>query len=220
MTREILLARRLLEAVVDPDAPLAAVEAAGVELAEVSLRLGRPGGRLPVDTFEGLAAEDLSLSAWLLLLEGCAAGEPEMPHAILEALYLGYSDAALRFRLVQGALAHPDTRERYSAALKSQPEPDSIEYLPDSWPRQRLAALANLAKSGEAEEAIGVEQALQELVLYLLQDGSDAARALAAAAVAPDDAWRRPAHAVAARVVRTADPDLSGYGLPFGRARI
>ncbi len=42
MTLEIFLARRLLEAVVDPDAPRALAEEAGAELAEiVSARQGR-----------------------------------------------------------------------------------------------------------------------------------------------------------------------------------
>ena len=45
MTLELLLARRLLEAVVDLDAPQTLADEAAVELAEVSVRLGVPPGR-------------------------------------------------------------------------------------------------------------------------------------------------------------------------------
>lgn len=220
MSREILLARRLLEAVVDPDAPLMAAEEAGVELAEVSARLEMAAGRLPIDTFEGLKAEDLSPSAWLLLLEGRGEGEPEVPSEVLDDLFLEYSDAAIRFRLVQGALAQPKTQRRYSDALKAQPEPSSIAGLPDSWPKQRLNALEALARSEKAEDVDDAARALQEMLLYLLQDGSAAARALAAAAVTPSGAWRERARAIASVVVRQADPSLSSYGRAFRKSGI
>ena len=218
MTSELLLARRLLEAVVDPDAPRTVADEAAAELAELSVRLGVPPGRaLPIETFEGMRADDLSPAAWLYLLESGNAEEPEIPVDILEALFLECSDAAIRFRLVRGALGHPRTRARYIAALERQPEPENIATLPESWPKQRLDALQSLAETLTGTEAA---DALQEFILYLLQDGSEAALALAAGAVAPDEDWRKPAWELARSVVLSTDPQLTGYGRAFRRALI
>ena len=218
MTSELLLARRLLEAVVDPDAPRPVADEAAAELAEVSVRLGVPPGyALFIETFKGMQADDLSPAAWLYLLESGNAEELEIPADILDAIFLECSDAAIRFRLVSGALGQPRTRARYVDALEKQPEPESIETLPDSWPKQRLDALQSLAETSTWADA---RDALQEFVLYLLQDGSDAARALAAGAVAPDEDWRQPAWELARNVVLRIDPQLTGYGRAFRRARI
>jgi len=218
MTSELLLARRLLEAVVDPDSPRTVGDEAAAELAEVSIRLDvSPGRALPIETFEGMRADDLSPAAWLYLLENGDADEPEIPVDILEALFLECSDAAIRFRLVRGVLGHPRTRSRYIAALEEQPEPENISTLPDSWPKQRLDTLQSLAETRTRADA---PDALQEFILYLLQDGSEPALALAAAAVAPDEDWRKPAWELARSVVLNVDPQLNGYGRTFRRARI
>ena len=218
MTSELLLARRLLEAVVDPDAPRTVADEAAAELAEVSVRLGVPAGRaLPIETFEGMRADDLSPAAWLYLLENGNAEEPEIPVDILEALFLECSDTAVRFRLVRGALGQPRTRARYVDALEMQPEPENIATLPESWPKQRLDTLESLAETLTGAEA---PDALQEFILYLLQDGSEAALALAAGAIAPAEAWRKPAWELARSVVLRSDPELTGYGRAFRRARI
>ena len=218
MTSELLLARRLLEAVVDPDAPRTVADEAAAEMAEVSVRLGVPPGRaLPIETFEGMRADDLSPAAWLYLLESVNAEELEIPADILEAIFLECSDAAIRFRLVRGALGQPQTRARYVAALRMHPEPVNIAMLPESWPKQRLDMLQLLA---ETPTETGASDALQEFVLYLLQDGTKAALALAAGAVAPDEDWRKPAWNLARNVVLSTDPQLTGYGRAFRRARI
>ena len=142
MTSEPLLARRLLEAVGDPEAPRTVADEAAAELPEVSVRLGVPPSRaLPIETFEGMRADDLSPAAWLYLLEYRNAEEPEIPADVLEALFLEYSNAAVRFRLVRGALGQPRTRARYTAALEKQVEPENIATRPESWPKQRLDAL-------------------------------------------------------------------------------
>lgn len=216
MTYELLLARRLLEAVADPDAPQAAAEEAVAELVEANIRHGvAPGRTILIPTFEGMGPQDLSPAAWLYLLENRTSEEPEIPADILEAIYLEYSDAAVRFRLVSGALSQPQTRARYAEALEKQPERDSIAELPDSWPKQRVETLQSLATSPAAEDRADVERALQEFVLYLLQDGSAAALALAAGAVAPTEDWRRPARDMARAIVLRADPELAGYGGVF-----
>lgn len=221
MTFELLLARRLLEAVVDPDASRQAAEEAAAELIEVNARVGVPPGRpLRVETFEGMRADDLSPAAWLYLLENRHNEEPEIPAEILEAVFLEYSDAAVRFRLVSGALGQPQTRARYAVALEKDPSPDSIATLPDSWPKRRVEALAALAAAPSLESAKHVQQALQEFVLYLLQDGSEAALALAAGAVAPEENWRKPAWQLARSIVRGADPQLTRYGRAFRRTRM
>ena len=218
MTSELLLARRLIEAVVDPDSPRTVGDEAAAELAEVSTRLDVSSGRaLPIETFEGMRADDLSPAACLYLLENGDTDEPEIPVDILEALYLECSDVAIRFRLVRGTLGHPRTRSRYIAALKEQPEPENITTLPDSWPKKRLGTLQSLAETPTRVEA---PEALHEFILYLLQDGSDPALALAAAAVAPDEDWRKHAWELARRVVLYVDPQLNGYGRAFRRARI
>jgi hypothetical protein len=119
MIREILLARRLLEAVSDPDAPQWSVDEAGAELAEISARVGKPDGSpIDIDSFEGLRPDDLSPPAWLLLLEGRGEGDPEIPVDILEALFLEIQDPIIRFRLVRGALGQPDTYRRYLEAVE------------------------------------------------------------------------------------------------------
>lgn len=218
MNFELLLARRLIEAVVDPDAPRTVADEAAAELAEVSVRLGvSPSRALAIETYDGMRPNDLSHAAWLYFLENSDADEPEIPADILEALFLECSDAAIRFRLVRGALGHPRTRARYIAALEEQPEPENIATLPDSWPKKRLDALQSLAETLTGEEA---SEALQEFILYLLQDGSDQALVLAAAAVAPDEDWRKPAWELARSVVLNADPELTGYGRAFRRTRI
>ena len=88
-------------------------------MAEVSVRLGvPPGSALPIETFEGMRADDLSPAAWLYLLESVNAEELEIPGDILKAIFLECSDAAIRFRLVRGALGQPRTHARYVAALR------------------------------------------------------------------------------------------------------
>ena len=68
MTFELLLARRLLEAAADPYAPPRESDEAAGELAEVSARRGE-GHALRVASYEGLRPDDLSPTAWLLVLE-------------------------------------------------------------------------------------------------------------------------------------------------------
>lgn len=219
MSRDIFLARRLLEAIADPDASMAEVDGAGIELAELGARLDLPEGHLFSGTsLKDLKPHDLSPAAWLLLLESRREGDPEVPPEILETLFLEYSDVTIRFRLVQGALAQPDIRHRY--AETSDVEPETIERLPDSWPKRRLHRLEALAGASEESAPADAVAALLEMILYLLQDGSDAALALAAGAVAPDDPWRAPARTVVTQLVRAIDPNLTGYGRRFRRARI
>ena len=218
MTLELLLARRLLEAVVDLDAPGTLSDEAAVELTEVSVRLGVPHGRVPpIETFQGMRAGDLSPAVWLYLLEGVNAEELEIPAEILEAVFIECSDAIVRFRLVRGALGQPRTRARYAAALRMFPEPENIEMLPESWPKQHLD---KLQPATEMSTETGASDALYEFVLYLLQDGTEAALALAAGAVAPNEEWRKPAWNLVRNVVLSSDPQLTGYGRAFRRARI
>jgi hypothetical protein len=218
MTLELLLARRLLEAAADPYAPPRESEDAASELAEVAMRRGDRMLRLA--SYEGLRAADLSPVAWLLVLESADADDPEPPAAILDALCDATEDEIVRLRLVSAALGHPLIRERYAAALAETPQPEAIERLPPSWPHRRIAMLQALVKEAERPHGASASAALAELVLYLLQDGSPPALALAAAAVTPEEAWRRPAHELARGIVRGCDPELSGYGRAFRRARI
>ena len=70
MTRELLLARGLIEALVDADASRDAAHGAAMEFAEIAARLEFEEGRtVPIETFEMLTAEDLTPSAWLYPLE-------------------------------------------------------------------------------------------------------------------------------------------------------
>jgi hypothetical protein len=218
MTLELLLAQRLIEAAADPYAPPRESEEAAGELAEISVR--REEGRtLRVTGYEGLRADDFSPIAWLLVLESPGADEIDRPFPILDALYDTTEDEVVRLRLVSASLSHPRTRSLYDAALEKNPEPESIAHLPDSWPRRRIQALQTQAEADELPAATGA--ALVELVLYLLQDGSPAALALAAAAVTPDEDWRRHAHELTRGVVRGCDPELTGnYGRAFRHARI
>lgn len=217
MTSELLLARRLLEAVVDPDARRTMADEAAAELAEVTMRLEVSGHTLPIRSFEGIRADDLSPEAWLYLLENGNVEELEIPAEILDALYLECAEVTVRFRLVRGSLGQPRTHARYVAALERQPEPENIDTLPESWPKQRLKALQSLV---ETTTDADTPEALQEFILYLLQDGSEAALALAAGAVAPDEHWRKPAWELARSVVLSTDPQMTGYGRAFRRARI
>jgi hypothetical protein len=220
MMREILLARRLLEDASDPDASRSQSEAAAAELVEVGTRLGVPPGRaIPFGSLEGLEVGDLSPAAWLHLLENRNPDDPEIPAGILETLFLEYSDSVLRFRLVSGALAQPEVQSRYASALKERPDPQDISELPDSWPKRRLIGLEKLAAEPETGSR-SAPQALQELILYLLQDGTHAALALAAAAITPGEDWRRPAREIVRSTVLHLDPEMTGYGRAFRRARL
>ena len=61
MSRDLLLARRLFEAVADPDADRRSAEEAGSELVEILGRIDAgPGRGLPVTTFEDMRVGDLS----------------------------------------------------------------------------------------------------------------------------------------------------------------
>lgn len=219
MTFELLLARRLLEAAADPYAPPRESDEAAGELAEVSARRGE-GHALRVASYEGLRPDDLSPTAWLLVLESPGADEIEPPSSILDALYDATEDEIVRLRLVSASLGRPKIRKQYDKVLEGNPAPDSIESLPPSWPHWRIQLLQAQAAAKEPPPGAPASAALAELVLYLLQDGSPAALALAAAAVAPQGDWRRPAHDLARNVVRDVDPNLIGYGRAFRRARI
>lgn len=221
MTLEILLARRLIEAAVNPEAPITLVEEAGAELAEIISRVAEGSLRsLPFGKLDGLKADDLSPLAWLLLLDGRRAGDDEVSPEILETLFLNSHDPAIRFRLVSGALAQLGEATSYKGSLGADFAPESIEDLPVTWPWLRLDRIRQLAESPAGADSETPSQLLAEFVLYLLQDGSDAALALAAGAVAPKDGWRQFAHEFVRNAVRSADPDLSGYGRVFRRARI
>jgi hypothetical protein len=197
------------------------MDEAGAEMAEIGARLGRRDRRaIVVDNFEGIRPADLSPLAWLFLLEGRGEEEAEIPTHILEALFLEIHDPIIRFRLVRGALGQPGTYRRYQVAVERDPEPEEIRHLPDSLPKQRIQQLEELAEGPTEADDPALAQALQEMVLYLLQDGSSAALVLAAGAVAPDQAWRMPARELARNIVRSVDPNLEGYGRHFRRANI
>lgn len=221
MTLKILLARRLIEACVNPESPRALVEEAGAELAEIASREfeGAPHP-LPFSKLDGLKPDDLSPLAWLLLLEGRRTGDDEVSPEILETLFLDSHDPAIRFRLVSGALAQLGEAASYKDYMDVDFAPERIEGLPVTWPWRRLDRIRQLAESPVDSDSATPSQKLAEFVLYLLQDGSDAALALAAGAVAPQDVWRKSAHELVRNAVRSADPDLSGYGRVFRRARI
>ena len=158
MMLEILLARRLLEAAVDPEAPRALAEEAGAELAEIASRNAEGAhGSLPVGNLEGLKSDDLSPLVWLLLLDGRRAGDAEVSPEILEKLFLDSHDPAIRFRLVSGALAQPSATASYEGSLDAdfetppdgnraigyghtlgRPDRDDINQWADPKPRTRL----------------------------------------------------------------------------------
>lgn len=211
MTSELLLGRRLLEALVDPDASRAESDGAGIEFAELAARLSvEPGHTLPIETFDGMRSDDLSPSAWLYLLENRAKDEPEVPIPILHDLFMELSDPAVRFRLIRGALSQPRVRN----AHLDTPIGSTLEKLPNSFPKQQIEGLTELASAGEGPMREEAARALIEIALYLLQDGSYAALVLAAAAITPKEDWRREARQVVGATIRTLDPN-SQYGEPF-----
>lgn len=211
MTSELLLSRRLLEALVDPDASRAESDGAGIEFAELAARLGvEPGRTLPIETFDGMESDDLSPSAWLYLLENRAKEEPEVPIPILHDLFMEHSDPAVRFRLIRGALSQPRVRNVHL----DTPIGSTLKEMPDSFPRQQIEMLTELALEGEGTMREEAARALVEIALYLLQDGSYAALVLAAAAIAPKEDWRREARRVVGATIRTLD-SASHYVVPF-----
>lgn len=216
MTRDLFLARHLLEAVVDPDGSIAQIDNAASELAQFNARFGIEAGHgFPVGNFAQIRAADFSPSVWLYLLESRGKEDEEIPYAILEEVFLECSDGAVRFRLVSGALAQPGTQARYLATLGDDSKPPTLSALPPSWPKQRIEMLEAGAASSTVADDTDARTALTELVLYLLQDGSKAALALAAAAISPFEEWRAPARELAWNVVLTVDPELAGYGRLF-----
>lgn len=211
MTIELLLGRRLLEALVDPDASRAESDGAGIEFAELAARLSvEPGHTLPIETFDGMRSDDLSPSAWLYLLENRAKEEPEIPFPILHDLFTEHSDPAVRFRLIRGALSQPRVRN----AHLDRPIGSTLKELPNSFPRQQIEALTELALEGEGPVREEAARALVEIALYLLQDGSYGALVLAAAAITPNEDWRIEARQVVGATIRTLDQE-SKYAVPF-----
>jgi hypothetical protein len=220
MSRELFLAKSLIEAASDPYAPPSESENAAGELSAFSTRFGTAEKRgYPVDVghFERIRADDLSPVAWLLLLENAELGDPVIPDHIVDQLFGTVEDEVVRLRLVSAVLGHPRVRQEYERALESDPAPIDLVKLPDWWPKQRLMRLDELRLSDSMVDDATPSDSLQELVLYLLQDGSRAARTLAAAAVAPAEAWRNSARQLVENVVRQVDPNLRGYGAPFVR---
>jgi hypothetical protein len=221
MSRELFLARRLIEAAADPYAPASESENAASELAAFSRRFAaseKRGYPVHVEQFEGMRPDDLSVVAWLLLLENAEQDDPIVPDGILEQLFQTVEDEIIRLRLVSAVLGHPRIRQAYQSALESDPAPIDVAKLPDCWPKLRLLQLDQLRRSEKIPDDATPAESLQEFVLYLLQEGSLAARALAAAAVAPAEEWRNSARQLAENVVRQVDPNLRGYGAPFARA--
>src|SRR5579871_2721216 len=162
MMLELLLARRLIEAAADPYAPPQESEDAAGELAEVSARRGE-GRALRVSRFEGLRADDLSPIAWLLVLESLGDDDIDLPFSILDALYDTIEDEVVRLRLVSVSLSHLQVRRRYEGALEVNPAPQSIEFLPDSWPRQRIQVIRSRAEAPEPPVGASASAALEEL---------------------------------------------------------
>ncbi|MEA2939610.1 MAG: hypothetical protein QOD09_139 [Bradyrhizobium sp.] len=220
MSRELFLARRLIEAAADPYAPVSESENAASELAAFARRFGaseKRGYPVDVEQFEGMRPDDLSVVAWLLLLENAEQDDPIVPDGILEQLFQTVEDEIIRLRLVSAVLGHPRIRQAYQSAMEFDPTPTDLAKLPDCWPKLRLLQLDQLRRSEKMLDDATPAERLQEFVLYLLQDGSLAARALAAAAVAPTEEWRSSARQLVENVVRQVDPNLRGYGAPFAR---
>jgi hypothetical protein len=223
MSRELFLARKLIEAAADPYLAPAESDNAASELATFAVRFGAPEKRgYPVDVayFERIRVDDLSAMAWLSLLESGEINDPVVPDNIPEQLFNSVADEVIRLRLVGAVLGHPRIHRDFEHALELEPAPTELANLPNCWPKFRLMRLDELSRSEGMPDDASPADGLQEFVLYLLQDGSLPARALAAAAIAPNESWREPAHRLAQNLVRSVDPDLSGYGAPFRRARV
>lgn len=217
MSRELLLARRLFEAAADPDADRQSAEDAAFELAQVFGRTEVPAGRgLPVASFAEMTADDLSPHAWLLLLESRRPGEAGIPNAILDSVFVENADPVIRFRLVSGALRQDGPGKSMDWLIGEGDSPISLKDLPPTWPRDLMIDLAN-PEDGEGTARAAI---LAEMALYLLQDGSPSALALAAAAIAPDQSWRAPARATVGSLVRAVDPNFTGIGRYFRNARV
>ena len=218
MSRDLLLARRLFEAVADPNADRQSTENAGSELVEVLSRIGvGPGRSIPVRSFEGMRADDLSPHAWLLLLESRPADEPKIPSVVMNQLFLNNADPVIRFRLVSGALtqAQDGPTKSFEWLAGDEYETLPLNDFPPTWTRDFLLALPNLTSDDGTPASL-----LAEIGLYLLQDGSSHALALAAAAVTPEDDWRTNARMTLGSFVRAVDPNLTGPGRYFLRAGI
>ena len=222
MSRELFLARRLLEAAADPYAPPSESEVAASELAMFTRRFDeaeKSGYPVRVEHFDQMRVDDFSPGAWLLLIENAEQNDATVPDRIIEPLYQNVGDEIIRLRLVSGVLGHPRVRQSFEDWRKQGAPPTRLEDLPDCWPKLHLIGLDELRRAEKTAEA-NPSESLLEFVLYLLQDGSFAAQALAAAAVTPEESWREAAHQLVQNVVRSVDPELTGYGEPFRRARI
>lgn len=221
MSRELLLARRLLDAVSDPYASPVDADGAAVELAVFSARFQRPEGSgypVQVGEFAHVDAHDLNPGTWLLLLENAGERDSEVPDRVLDQLFDEIHDEVIRLRLVSGSVNHPRVRRDFSRVLESNPSPHAIDNLPDCWAKARLKRLEEHART--LDDSDMVSQGLRELVLYLLQDGSPASLALAAGAIGTPERWREAARLLASNVVRGVDPQLVGYGIAFRESGI
>ncbi len=213
MSRDLLLARRLFEAVADPNADRQSAEEAGSELVEILGRINAgPGRGVPVTSFEDMRVGDLSPHAWLLLLESRPPGEPQIPSSVLDSLFLNHADPAIRFRLVSGALTQGlgGPAKSFEWLVREGAAPLPLSEFPPTWARDFLIGLPNRSAEDGTPAAL-----LTEIGLYLLQDGSSHALALAAAAIAPGEDWRQPGRRALGTVIRSVDPNLVGPGRYF-----
>jgi hypothetical protein len=101
--------------------------------------------------------DTLSPEAWVWLGASLGGNDPELPAALMEALFTATDDPIYRLRIADVALRHPSLSERYSRFFPSLFE------APPSWPRDRLLRLGD--KEGERD-------GLAEMITILLQVGN------------------------------------------------
>lgn len=215
MNREILLARRLIEASADPYSSTVESEQAAGELAAATSTEGNTADfLLRVDDFERLTLESLSPVAWLLLIENAGPEAIELPDTIVESLFQDIAEPAFRLRLVSAVIGQLQTRRKIERSFDiNRDEPQ----LPACWLQRHLRQLAARGSADDGNVESAAEE-LREFVLYLLQEGSLAARVVAAVATAPKDAWRESARSLVRNIVEATDPEMRDFGRPFAFA--
>ncbi len=217
MSKELFLARSVLDAVFDPYLPRPSAEAAAGEWSDLELRFGSREAGMPIDIngYEAVRALDLTPTAWIGLFERAELRDPEPPNRLLDEIYDAVPDEVVRLRLVSAAMTHPRLAERFSPILRTEVSAVSramdLEQLPRCWGRHRIERI-----QGEAREnPRSASDQLEVFGLLLLQVGTDEAIALTAAAVKPHEQWRESLRRLALNLVRNLDPNFTGFGRFF-----
>jgi hypothetical protein len=122
---------------------------------EVMRQTADPVPNLRINELKPEDIEVLSPEGWFWLGSSLTANDPELPTALVEALFQSTADEVYRLKVADMSLRHPRLSLRYADARLA------LREMPSSWARDRLQRLLS-------ETEVGPD-GLSEMTLILLQ---------------------------------------------------